>query len=435
MGWKETYASKLTSMDEAAKVVKSGDTVIIAHAVGEPVALIDKMVDYAVAADLHDIKIHQMVAMGHGKYGEPGMEKHFDVNPVFLGGSTRDVVNSGRGNFTPCFFYQVPELFTTDYAADVLFCTVSKPDKNGFCSFGTSCDYTKPAAECPKTKVVAVVNPNMPRAMGDNFIHVDNIDVIVEDDAPIPALPIAKIGDTEKAIGEKVASLIKDGDCLQLGIGSIPDAVLTFLGGKKDLGIHSEMVSDGVVDLYEKGIITCKAKNFHKDKMVITFLMGTKKLYDFVDHNPDVLMLPVDYVNHPIVIGQNENLVSINSCVQVDLMGQVSSESIGPKQISGVGGQVDFIRGASFSKGGRSILAFPSTAAKGTVSRIVANLDYGAPVTTSRMDVDYIVTEYGVAHLKGHSLRERAKSLIAIAHPDFRAELQDEFARRFIPSA
>ena len=431
MGWKETYASKLTSMDEAAKVVKSGDTVIIAHAVGEPVALIDKMVDYAVAADLHDIKIHQMVAMGHGKYGEPGMEKHFDVNPVFLGGSTRDVVNSGRGNFTPCFFYQVPELFTTDYAADVLFCTVSKPDKNGFCSFGTSCDYTKPAAECPKTKVVAVVNPNMPRAMGDNFIHVDNIDVIVEDDAPIPALPIAKIGDTEKAIGEKVASLIKDGDCLQLGIGSIPDAVLTFLGGKKDLGIHSEMVSDGVVDLYEKGIITCKAKNFHKDKMVITFLMGTQKLYEFADDNPVIEMMPVDFVNNPMVIGQNDNMVSINAALQVDLQGQVCAEAMGLKQFSGIGGQVDFIRGAAYSKGGRAILAFPATAKGGTISKIVPFLTEGSPVTTSRCDVDYIVTEYGIAKMKGRTLRERARQLIGLAAPQFRDDPAVEFEKRF----
>ena len=303
---------------------------------------------------------------------------------------------------------------------DVALVSVTPPDENGMVSLGVSVDYDYEAVMTAKI-VIAQVNDQMPFTYG-KLIPVDKFTYFVDYSAPIIELAPPKIGPIEEAIGKYCSSLIHDGDTLQLGIGAIPDAVLKFLKDKKDLGIHSEMFSDGVVDLVEAGVITNKKKTLHPGKLVANFLMGTKKLYDFVDHNPDVLMLPVDYVNHPIVIGQNENLVSINSCVQVDL-------------ISGVGGQVDFIRGASFSKGGRSILAFPSTAAKGTVSRIVANLDYGAPVTTSRMDVDYIVTEYGVAHLKGHSLRERAKSLIAIAHPDFRAELQDEFARRFIPSA
>lgn len=431
MGWKEVYASKLTTMDEAVKNVKSGDVVVIAHAVGEPVTLVDKMVEYVSSNNLHDVEIKQLVAMGHGLYGQPGMEKYFKVNPCFLGGPTRDVVNSGRGDFTPCFFYQVPELFTKVHPTDILLTTVSTPDENGYCSFGVSCDYTKPVAEDPHTKVIAVVNPNMPRVMGDNFIHVRDIDVIVEGDDPVPELGIAKIGDVEKSIGEKVASLIKDGDCLQLGIGSIPDAVLTFLDDKKDLGIHSEMVSDGVVDLYEKGVVTCKAKNFNPGKMIITFLMGTRKLYDFANDNPIVSMMPVNYVNNPIIIGQNDNMVSINAALQVDLMGQVCAEAMGLKQFSGIGGQVDFIRGAAFSKGGRAILAFPATAKKGTISKIVPFLSEGSPVTTSRCDVDYVVTEFGIAKLKGRTLRDRARQLIGVAAPQFRDDLAVEFEKRF----
>jgi len=431
MGWKETYASKLVSMEEAAKVIKSGDTITVAHAVGEPVKLMDMVTDYAVEADLRDITVHQMVAMGHGKYAQPGMEKHFRIEPTFLGGSTRDAVATGRGDFTPCFFYQVPELWTVHKPSDVIFVTVSTPDDNGFCSYGVSCDYTKPICEWPSTKVVAVVNPNMPRAFGDNFIHVDDIDVICESDEPITELGLPKIGDVEKAIGENVASLIKDGDCLQLGIGAIPDAVLTFLGDKKDLGIHSEMISDGVVDLYEKGVVNCRAKNFNKGKMVIAFLMGTKRLYDFADNNPAVQMMPVDYVNNPIIIGQNDNLVSVNSALQVDLQGQACSEAMGLKQFSGIGGQVDFIRGAAFSKGGRAVLAFPATAKGGTISKIVPFLSEGSCVTTSRTDIHYVATEYGVAKLKGETLRQRARNLIAIAAPQFRDDLAVEFEKRF----
>ena len=359
------------------------------------------------------------------------MEKHFNVDPTFLGGATREVVNSGRGNFTPCFFYQVPDLWVNEIPSDALLVTLSTPDANGFCSFGVSCDYTKPIAECPKTKVIAVCNPNMPRAMGDNFIHVDDIDVIIEDNDPIIELGLPKIGDTEKKIGENVATLIHDGDCLQLGIGAIPDAVLTFLDNKKDLGIHSEMISDGVVNLFEKGVVNCKAKNFNKDKMVIAFLMGTKRLYDFADNNPAVMMMPVDYVNHPVIIGKNDNMVSVNSCMQVDLQGQVCSEAMGLKQFSGIGGQIDFIRGAAFSKGGRAILAFPATAKGGTISKIVPFLTEGAPVTTSRTDVDYIVTEYGIAKMKGRNLRERARQLINVAAPQFRDDLAVEFEKRF----
>lgn len=431
MDWREAYASRLASMDEAVRNVKSGDRVVIAHAAGEPVGLVDKMVEYAAKTGLRDVEIRHLVVMGSGLFARPGMEKHFKVNSIFLGAPTRDAANSGRGDFTPCFFHEVPKLFTKEYPTDILFATLSAPDEHGYCSFGTSCDYTKPVAEDIHTKVIAAVNPNMPRVLGDNFIHVKDIDVIVESSEPVPELPAAEIGDVEKSIGEKVASLIKDGDCLQLGIGSIPDSVLSFLDGKKDLGIHSEMISDGVARLCDKGVITCKAKNFNRGKMVVTFLMGTRGLYDFADNNPIISMMPVDYVNDPAVIGQNDNMVSINSALQVDLMGQVCAESMGLSQFSGVGGQVDFIRGAAISKGGRSILAFPASAKNGSISKIVPFLSEGSAVTTSRCDVDYIVTEYGIAKLRHRTLRDRARQLIGIAAPQFRDSLALEFEKRF----
>ncbi len=431
MDWKKIYTSKLETMEEAVKTIKSGDRVVIGHAVGEPVKLVDTMVDYAVKADLREIEIFQQVDMGHSLYAQPGMEKHFRENSLFLGAKTRDCVNSGRGDFTPCYFYQTPDFYRNIKRPDVVLATLSLPDEDGYCSFGVSCDYTKPAAEVEGAKLIAVLNPNMPRTLGDSFIHVSEIDVIVEDDTPIPELVLPEIGEVEMAIGEHIASLVNDGDCLQLGIGAIPDAVLKFLGDKKDLGIHSEMISDGVIDLYEKGVINCRAKNFNRDKMVVSFLMGTKRLYDFADDNPGIYMAPVDYVNHPVIIGKNDHLVSINSSLEVNLMGEACSEAIGLKQFSGIGGQVDFIRGASFSKGGRSILAFPSTAKKGTISKIVPYLTRGGAVTASRNDANYIVTEYGIAKMKGNTLRERARQLIGIAAPQFRDDLAEEFERRF----
>lgn len=431
MDWKELYTSKLKTLEDAVKIIKSGDKVVIGHAVGEPVGLVDALADYGVKADLRDVEIYQMVDMGHSLHAQPDMEKHFIEKSMFLGAKTRDCVNSGRGDFIPCYFYQAPDFYRSIQNPDVVLVTLSLPDEHGYCSFGVSCDYTKPAAEVEGVKIIAVVNPNMPRTMGDSFIHVSDLEVIVEDDSLIPELGLPKIGDVEMAIGEHVASLVKDGDCLQLGIGAIPDAVLKFLGDKKNLGIHSEMISDGVVDLYEKGVINCSAKNFHRDRMVVSFLMGTRRLYDFVDDNPAMYMAPVDYVNHPIIIGQNDNMVSINSSVEVNLMGEACSEAVGLKQFSGIGGQVDFIRGASFSKGGRSILAFPSTAKQGTVSKIVPYLTQGGTVTTTRNDVDYVVTEHGIARMKGKTLRERAQALIGIAAPQFRDELAKEFENRF----
>ena len=371
-----------------------------------------------------------MVAMGKAAYCQPQYDKNFHHNAFFLGGSTRAAAAEGRVDFTPVYFSEIPSLLREDLRPNVTLLQCSPPDAHGYVSLGVSVDYTKPAAEASDL-VIAQVNQNMPRTLGDSFLHVTQIGCLVEADTPVIELAPPKIGDVERAIGENVASLVRDGDTLQLGIGAIPDAVLLFLKEKNDLGIHTEMFSDGVVELVEAGVITNKAKTLHRGQSIATFLMGTRRLYDYVNNNPAVAMYPVDYVNDPYVIGQNDNLVSINSCVQVDIMGQVVSTSAGLRQISGVGGQVDFVRGANLSKGGRAIMAMPSTTGKGKISKIVPFLDQGSAVTTTRNEVNYVITEYGIAKLKGKSLRQRAEALIRIAHPDFRDELTAEFRRRY----
>ena len=295
---------------------------------------------------------------------------------------------------------------------------------------GLSCDYGAQAAKSAKT-VIAEVNQNMPRTYGESFIHVSEIDAFLCSWEPLPERKPAKIGDADKKIGKYIADLVRDGDRLQIGIGALPDAVCSFLGDKKNLGLHTEMISDGVLPLLESGVINGKCKQRDIGKICVTFLMGTRKLYDFVNNNPIINMLPVDVCNNPAIISQNDNVVSINSCVEGDLQGQVCAEAIGLRQISGIGGQMDFVRGANLSKGGRSIIALHSTTNDGAASKIVTTLTTGAPVTTSRCDVNYIVTEYGVAQLRGQTLRERAKRLIKIAHPKFRAELAAEFEKRF----
>lgn len=431
MNWREIYASKLKTPEEAVKMIHSGDTVLIAHAAAEPDGLVTAMVDYVVEQDLRDIHIVQQHDMGSCKFFEPGMEKHFSYSSLFIGKRSRAYVAEGKGDYIPVFFNRIPDYVTNIDPADVFLATLSMPDEHGFCSYGLSCDFAKEAGELPATKVIGAVNPNMPRCMGDNFIHVSKLEAIVESNEPIPEHSRPIIGEVEEKIGANIAGLVRDGDCLQLGIGAIPDAVLKFLGDKKDLGIHSEMISDGLMDLYETGAITGKKKNIDKGRMVITFMMGSRQLYDFVNDNPAVCMRPVSYTNDPCVISRNDNVVSINSAVQIDLMGQVCAESIGLKQYSAVGGQMDFVRGASASKGGRSIIAFGATTKGGAVSKIVPYLMQGAAVTTSRNDVDYIVTEYGIAHLRGMTLRERARALTNIAAPQFRDELAVEFEKRF----
>ena len=428
MSWQDIYKSRQMSVEEAIKLVKSGDRVLLGHAVGIPTYITDAMVDHK--ENYKDVEMVQLVPMGNCKFSAPGTEGHFRLNSFFCGGLNKKDIMEGRADFTPCYFNEFPGLFREEVPIDVAILQATPPDKHGNISFGVSIDYAIEAVRYAK-KVIVEINAQMPRTLGDTTVPVGMIDAFVLNDHPVLELPIAKIGDTEKAIGENCAKLVKDGDTLQLGIGAIPDAVLLFLKDKKDLGIHSEMISDGVVNLVEAGVITNQRKNFHTGKSVVNFLMGTKRLYDYADDNPAVAMFPVSYVNNPYIAAKNDNLVAINSCVQIDFTGQICSESVGANQISGVGGQVDFARAAKMSKGGRSIIAIASTAGKGKISKIVPLLDNGAVVTTSRCDADYVVTEFGIAHLKGKCIRERAKSLIAIAHPDFRPELIKAFEERF----
>lgn len=427
--WREIYQSKLCTAEEAVKHIPNHCRVFFGHGANEPLVLTDALV--ANYKQYEDVEICHWVPMGKGEYTHPEMKGHLHYNGLFLGAVTRAAVNEGRADYTPFYFHQSPRFFTDGtFPIDVALVSLTPPDEHGFCSFGVSVGGTKPAALNAKM-VIAQINDQMPRTMGDSFIHVSQITYAVEASAPLPELGGGKIGPVEEAIGKNCASLVEDGSTLQLGIGSIPDAVLRFLGDKKDLGIHSEMFSDGVVDLYEQGVVTGAAKSENKGKMVAAFLMGSKKLYDFVDNNPDVLMMTVDYVNDPVVVARQNKMVSINSCLQVDFNGQVNSESMGVKQFSGIGGQLDYVRGASMCPNGKSILAMPSTAKHGTISRIVPVFEAGTTVTTTRTDVHYIVTEYGIANLRGKSLRERAKLLINIAHPDFRDELWAAYHERY----
>ena len=429
MDLKQLYKERTVSAEEAALKIPSGSRVVLAHAAGVPTAVVNSMT--ANKNRYKDVEIVHLLCLNDAPYTGSNCEGHFRHNALFVGGNTRNAVSQNKADYTPCFFYEVPKLFSSGtMPVDVAIINVSRPDRYGYCSFGVSCDYTKPAAQNAKI-VIAEVNDKMPTVMGDNFIHISDIDYIVETSKEPAILEPAEIGQVEKAIGENCAALIEDGSTLQLGIGAIPDAVLLFLKDKNDLGIHSEMFSDGVLELVEAGVITNKNKTIHKGKMIATFLMGSKRLYDFVDKNPMVELYPVDYVNNPLVIMQNRKMVSINSCLQVDLMGQIASESIGLKQFSGVGGQVDYVRGASMSEDGKSIIAMPSTACDGKVSRIVPFLSQGSAVTTSRNDVHYVVTEYGVADLWGKTLRKRAEALIEIAHPYFRESLTEEYEKRF----
>jgi 4-hydroxybutyrate CoA-transferase len=353
------------------------------------------------------------------------MAPHFRHNAFFIGHNVREAVNDGRADYTPVYLSEVEGLFESGaMPLDVALIQVSPPDAHGFCSFGVGVDTTLTAAKCAKF-VIAQVNDQMPRTYGDSFIHVSKIDAFVESSRPLCQLPVEKITDLHVAIARNVAGLIEDGAVLQTGIGGIPNAVLPFLMDRKDLGVHSELVTDGIIPLIEAGVINGARKNFNPRKIISGFALGTKKLFDFVDNNPIFEFQPNSYTNDPIRIAQNDNMVAINSALQIDLSGQVCSDSLGTYFYSGIGGQVDFLRGASRSKGGKPIIALPSTAKNGEISRIVAQLTPGSGVVTSRGLTRYVVTEFGVAFLHGKSIRERAKALIGIAHPTFRDELYE----------
>ena len=429
MDWRTYYKEHTMKPEDAVSVIKDGDRVVFGHAVGEPIIFQRTMAQ--MAQQFHNVEVAHMVYLGSGEYLQPGMEDHFRHNALFVGGPARKAIAENRADYTPAFFSDVPHMFRNgELPVDVFAFTCSPPDERGYVSIGLSCDYGWQAAKSAKT-VIAEVNPNMPRTFGESFIHVTDIDGFLLSWEPLPEAKPPRITEEDKKIGKYIADLVHDGDCLQLGIGAVPDAVCSFLGDKKNLGLHSEMFSDGVLPLFEKGVINGLCKQRDVGRACVTFLMGSRKLYDFVNNNPMIQMMPVDVCNNPAIISQNDNVVSINSCVQVDLQGQVCAEAIGLKQISGIGGQMDFVRGANLSKGGRSIIALHSTTKDESESKIVTTITTGGPVTTSRCDVNYIVTEYGVAQLRGQTLRERAKRLIAIAHPKFRAELAEEYAKRF----
>lgn len=424
--WLERYQSKVTSAGEALARVRSGDRVYIHPGAAEPEALVEALCRRS--GELRDVEIFHLMTLGNADYVRPEMEGHFRHVAFFVGANVREAVHSGRADYLPVLLYEVPLLLTTGrLPIDVCLVQVSVPDEHGFCSLGVGVDTTKAATRVAK-QIIAQVNRHMPRTLGDCFIHVSKFDAVVEVDRPLLELPPTRSSDVQRRIGSNVADLIEDGATLQMGIGGIPDAVLQCLGGKHDLGVHTEMFSDGVVELIEAGVVNNERKTLHPGKVVASFMMGSKRLYEFADNNPIIEMHPTEYVNDPYVIARNDRMVAINSALQIDLTGQVCAESIGLDIYSGFGGQLDFIRGAARSKGGKPVIALPAAAKGGTLSRIVGTLDPGAGVVTTRAHVHYVVTEFGVADLFGKTLRRRAEELITIAHPDFRRELE-AFAR------
>jgi 4-hydroxybutyrate CoA-transferase len=421
MNWESIFRRKVTDVDSAVSVIQSGNRVYLAGGAGVPKELIQGLTRRA--KEIRDVEITHILTFADAPYVEPQYQGALRVNALFIGSNVRSAVQDGRADFTPVFLSEIPQLFRNGaLPIDVVLMSVSPPDEHGFCSFGVEVGTTKPAAESAKI-IVAEVNRQMPRTLGDSFIHVSRLHHIVEVDYPLPEAPQGGSSEQHMLVGQHIAEMIPDGATLQMGIGSIPDAVLKNLSGHKDLGVHTELFSDGVIDMFEAGVITCARKSFHPGKIIAGFLFGSKRLYDFVHNNPIIELHPTDYVNDPFNIAQNDNMVAINSAIQVDLTGQVCADSIGPRIFSGVGGQVDFIRGASRSKGGLPIIAFLSTAKNDTVSRIVPMLYEGAGVVTTRNDVHFVVSEYGVASLYGKTVRQRAKELINIAHPKFREEL------------
>ena len=429
MDWTSIYKARVVPPQEAVRAVKSGNRIFLTGNVSVPQKVLAALVEYA--PQLENVEICQALTVGPADYVSPAMEGHLRVNSIFISPNIRKAVHEGRADFTPVLLSEFPLLFKRGLLPlDVALIHVSLPDEHGFCSLGVEVGLTKTAAESAKI-IIAEVNEQMPRTLGDSFIHVSRLNYIVPVDYPISELPMGEGESSEvvEKIAGYIAELIPDGATMQLGIGAIPDAVLKFLFDKRDLGIHTELFSDGVIDLVNAGVLTNAQKTLHPGKIVAGFMLGTKRLYDWADDNPLIELHRTEYVNDPFVIAQNERMVAINSAIEVDLTGQVCADSIGPKLYSGVGGQLDFVYGASRSKGGVPVIALPSTnpMRDGKVlSKIAPLLKYGAGVVTTRNHVRYIVTEYGVADLYGKTIRERATQLINIAHPDFREELKKQ---------
>jgi acyl-CoA hydrolase len=423
MDWHQEYQSKCMDAERALEAVSSGDRVWIQSGCGTPSILVDALV--ARAPEVRDVEIVHMMTLGSADYTRPEFQGHFRHRGLFLGANVREAVAAGRADYTPIFLSEIEGLFVSGaLPLDVVLMQVSPPDEHGFVSLGTTVDCTMTAVRCAKV-VIAEVNDRMPRTHGDTSIHLSHISAIVETSRPLLEVCTEPFTEFHLRVARNVASLIPDGATLQTGIGGIPDAVLTCLGDKRDLGIHTEMCSDGVIELIESGVLNGERKSLHRGKAVLAFVLGSRRLFDFIHENPSFEFRPICYTNDPFVVAQNDRMVAINSALQVDLTGQVCADSLGTKPYSGFGGQLDFIRGAARSKGGVPIIALPSTALHGDVSRIVPVLEPGGGVVTSRADVHYVVTEHGIAYLHGKTLRERAEALISIADPQFQGGLED----------
>lgn len=422
--WKEKYAATVTTAPQAVAKLKPGQRVFVGTGVAEPLELVRALTKRAY--ELPDTEIVHLLTFGEAPYAHRELTQYFRINSFFIGENVRDVIQEGLGDYTPIHLSDIPRLFVSgQLPLDAALIQVSPPDERGMCSLGVSVDIVKSAAE-NASLVIAQVNPHMPRTHGDSMMHVHEIDVLVPVDEPLLEIHDGPEDAETKPIAENLASLIEDGSTVEVGLGRIPQALLRFLTTKKDLGIHTEMITDGIVDLVKSGAVNGSRKQLDKGKIVTSFCVGTKKLYDFVDNNPMFAFHPTEYVNDPHIISQQHKMVAINTAIEIDLTGQVCADSLGNKFFSGVGGQVDFNRGAAKSKGGRAIIALPSTAHNGSISRIVMNLSPGAGVVTTRAGVNYVVTEYGVAYLHGKSIQERAMALICVAHPKFRAKLLRE---------
>lgn len=419
--WKKEYRHKLQDPKTALQQIRPGERIFVGSGCAVPSLLVKTL--ETIGSTLRDTEIMHILTVGDTPYTNEQFSDNFRCNAFFIGNNTRTAIAEGRADYTPVFLSDLPHLFRNgSIPIDVALIQVTPPDEHGFCCLGVSVDVVKSAAESAK-KVIAEVNPQMPHTRGDSLISIDQIDILTENDTPLPEVPSPPPDEIAEKIAKNISRFIEDGSTIQMGIGTIPAAITKFLKNKNDLGVHSEMISDGVVDLWQEGVITNRKKSIHPGKIITTFCMGTKKLYDFVNDNPFVEFHPSEYVNNPYIISLNDRMVALNSALEVDLTGQVTAESLGHLFYSGIGGQADFMRGASKSKRGKPIIALPSTAKNGSISRIVPHLSEAAGVVTSRGDVHYVVTEYGVASLHGRSIRERAIALINIAHPQFREKL------------
>jgi acyl-CoA hydrolase/RimJ/RimL family protein N-acetyltransferase len=419
--WKQKYKDKTGPATSAMKLIKSGNSIFIGTGCGQPQHLVNALVEHS--SNIYDAHIVHLLTMGTAPYADEKFREKFKMNSFFIADNVRDAFAKGIGDYTPIFLSEIPFEFETGrIPVDVALISVTAPDVNGLCSLGVSVDIVKSAAANAKY-VIAQVNSRMPRTFGDSFIHVNAIDMLVPYDEDIVEIPVPKSTETLRRIGQNISRLVEDGSTIECGIGRIPQALAEFLKDKKDLGVHTEMFSDWIIDLIECGAINCAKKSLNRGKIVASFCMGSRQLYDYIDNNPFFEFYPTEYVNDINIISQHEKMVGINVGLEIDLTGQVCADSLGYKFYSGIGGQVDFIRGSARSRGGKAIIAMPSTAKDGKISRIVPRLTEGSGVVTTRGDVHYVVTEYGIAYLHGKSIRERVMDLIHIAHPKFRKEL------------